>query len=54
MQPILAAALYVVDTLGPHVVSLMRRVKAERERVNRLPAPRSPGWECCCRRSTGA
>ena len=40
----LAAALYVVDTLGPHVVSLTRHIKAERERVNRLPAPRSPGW----------
>lgn len=44
LQPILAAALYVVDMLGPHVVSLTRRVMAERERVNRLPEPRSPGW----------
>jgi integrase len=40
----LAAALYLVDTLGSHVVSLTRQIKAERERVNRLPAPRSPGW----------
>jgi hypothetical protein len=44
LQPMLAAALYVMDTLGPHVIALTRRVKAERERVNRLPAPRSPGW----------
>ncbi|SHG75371.1 hypothetical protein [Streptoalloteichus hindustanus] len=45
LQPMLAAALYVVDTLGPHVASLTRHIKAERDRVNRLPAPRSPGWD---------
>lgn len=44
IQPMLAAALYVVDTLGAQVVSLTRHIKAERERVNRLPEPRSPGW----------
>lgn len=44
LQPMLAAALYVVDTLGPQVVSLTHRIKTERERVNRLPEPRSPGW----------
>ncbi|GAA3837542.1 integrase [Saccharothrix violaceirubra] len=44
LQPMLAAALYIVDTLGPQVVSLTRHVTAERERINRLPQPRNPGW----------
>jgi integrase len=43
LQPMLAAALYVVDTLGPHVVELTRNMKAERARLSQLPEPRSPG-----------
>ncbi|WP_435591862.1 site-specific integrase [Nocardia sp. bgisy118] len=43
LQPMLAAALYLIDTLGPHVVPLIRGVEAERKRVNQLPHLRSPG-----------
>jgi hypothetical protein len=43
LQPMLAAALYVVDTLGPRVVELTRDIKAERARISHLPEPRSPG-----------
>ncbi|MBF6302683.1 site-specific integrase [Nocardia amamiensis] len=43
LQPMLAAALYLIDTLGPHIVPLIREVEADRERVNQLPHLRSPG-----------
>ncbi|WP_410585409.1 hypothetical protein [Amycolatopsis sp. lyj-108] len=42
LQPVLAAALYVVDALGPHVVALNRHMRAERARIRTLPEPRSP------------
>lgn len=43
LQPMLAAALYVVDVLGPHVVALNKHMRAERARIAALPEPRSPG-----------
>ncbi|MBB5109591.1 hypothetical protein FHS40_008719 [Streptomyces spectabilis] len=33
LQPLLGACLYIVDTLGPHVVSLLRQVEARRPRT---------------------
>ena len=43
LQPVLAAALYVVDVLGPHVVELNTHMRAERARIRTLPEPRNPG-----------
>jgi hypothetical protein len=43
LQPMLAAALYLVDTIGPHMTAMTCHIKAERARISRLPEPRSPG-----------
>jgi integrase len=45
LQPMLAAALYLVDTVGPHMTAMTRHIKAERARISRLPEPRSPGMD---------
>ncbi|AVH20126.1 MULTISPECIES: site-specific integrase [Nocardia] len=45
LQPMLAAALYLVDIIGPHVATLTGHIQAERARIGRLPEPRNPGLD---------
>lgn len=40
LQPLLAAALYIVDTLGPHVVTLRRQRLQQTQAIRAMPASR--------------
>lgn len=48
LQPLLAASLYLVETLGPHVVHAQRQVRDERRQLAGLPETRISYSELEC------
>jgi integrase len=48
LQPLLAAALYLLDTVGPHAAALARDARQATRTQDQLPAP----WRCPARQIT--